>query len=132
MALLEIKNLTHFFGGLRAVHDLNLTLQGGELMGLIGPNGAGKTTVFNMVSGFYRPSEGQIRFLDHDLGGLRPHQVTALGIARTFQSIRLWNSLSVFENICVSQHHQLGYGFLRSVFRTPRFRKKRAAGQKEG
>ncbi len=121
MALLEIKNLTHFFGGLRAVYDLNLTLQGGELMGLIGPNGAGKTTVFNMVSGFYRPSEGQIRFLDHDIGGLRPHQVTALGIARTFQSIRLWNSLSVFENICVSQHHQLGYGFLQSVLRTPRF-----------
>jgi branched-chain amino acid transport system ATP-binding protein len=121
MALLEIKNLTHFFGGLRAVHDLNLTLQGGELMGLIGPNGAGKTTVFNLASGFYRPSEGQIRFLDHDLGGMRPHQVTALGIARTFQNIRLWNSLSVFENICVSQHHQLGYGFFHSVLRTPRF-----------
>ncbi|MGA2940066.1 MAG: ABC transporter ATP-binding protein [Syntrophobacteraceae bacterium] len=121
MALLEIKDLTHFFGGLRAVYNLNLTLQGGELMGLIGPNGAGKTTVFNMVSGFYRPSEGQIRFLDRDIGGLRPHQVTALGIARTFQSIRLWNSLSVFENICVSQHHQLGYGFLQSVLRTPKF-----------
>jgi branched-chain amino acid transport system ATP-binding protein len=121
MALLEIKNLTHFFGGLRAVYDLNLTLQGGELMGLIGPNGAGKTTVFNLASGFYRPSEGQIRFLDHDIGGLRPHQVTALGIARTFQTIRLWNSLSVFENLCVSQHHQLGYGFLRSVLRTPGF-----------
>jgi branched-chain amino acid transport system ATP-binding protein len=121
MALLEIKNLTHFFGGLRAVYDLNLTLQGGELIGLIGPNGAGKSTVFNMVSGFYRPSEGQIRFLDHDIASLRPHQVTALGIARTFQSIRLWNSLSVFENLCVSQHHQLGYGFLRSVLRTPRF-----------
>jgi branched-chain amino acid transport system ATP-binding protein len=121
MALLEIKDLTHFFGGLRAVYDLNLTLEGGELMGLIGPNGAGKTTVFNMVSGFYRPSEGQIRFLDQDIGGLRPHQVTALGIARTFQTIRLWNSLSVFENLCVSQHHQLGYGFLQSVLRTPRF-----------
>ncbi|MFZ0931579.1 MAG: ABC transporter ATP-binding protein [Syntrophobacteraceae bacterium] len=121
MALLEIKSLTHFFGGLRAVNDLNLTLHGGELMGLIGPNGAGKTTVFNLVSGFYRPSQGQIRFLDHDIGGLRPHQVTALGIARTFQTIRLWNSLSVFENLCVSQHHQLGYGFLQSVLRTPKF-----------
>ncbi len=121
MALLEMKSVTHFFGGLRAVCDLNLTLQGGELMGLIGPNGAGKTTVFNLVSGFYRPSEGQIRFLDHDISGLRPHQVTALGIARTFQSIRLWNSLSVFENLCTSQHHQLGYGFLRSVLRTPGF-----------
>ncbi len=121
MALLEIKGLTHFFGGLRAVNDLNLTLHGGELMGLIGPNGAGKTTVFNLVSGFYRPSQGQIRFLGHDIGGLRPHQVTTLGIARTFQTIRLWNSLSVFENLCVSQHHQLGYGFLQSVLRTPKF-----------
>jgi branched-chain amino acid transport system ATP-binding protein len=121
MALLEIKNLTHFFGGLRAVYDLNLTLEGGELMGLIGPNGAGKTTVFNLASGFYRPTEGQIRFMDRDIGSLRPHQVTALGIARTFQTIRLWNSLSVFENLCISQHHQLGYGFLQSVLRTPRF-----------
>ncbi len=121
MALLEIKNVTHFFGGIRAVNDLNLILHGGELMGLIGPNGAGKTTVFNLVSGFYRPSEGQIRFLDQNINGMRPHQVTPLGIARTFQSIRLWNSLSVFENICVSQHHQLGYGFLRSVLRTPGF-----------
>jgi branched-chain amino acid transport system ATP-binding protein len=121
MHLLEMKNVTHFFGGLRAVCDLNLTFQGGELMGLIGPNGAGKTTVFNLVSGFYRPTAGQIRFLDRDINGLRPHQVTALGIARTFQSIRLWNSLSVFDNICASQHHQLGYGFLRSVLRTSGF-----------
>lgn len=119
--VLEIKNLTHFFGGLRAVCDLNLTLQGGELMGLIGPNGAGKTTVFNLVSGFYRPSEGQIRFLDRDIRGLRPHEVTALGMARTFQNIRLWNSLTVFENLCVSQHHKLGYGFLHSVLRPPAF-----------
>ena len=121
MALLKINNLTHYFGGLRAVYDLNLILEGGELMGLIGPNGAGKTTVFNLVSGFYRPSEGQIRFMDRDIRGLRPHQVTALGIARTFQNIRLWNSLSVSENLCVSQHHQLGCGFLRTVLRTSSF-----------
>ena len=69
MALLEIKNVTHFFGGLRAVYNLNLTLNGGELMGLIGPNGAGKTTVFNLMSGFYRPSEGEIRFMDRDISG---------------------------------------------------------------
>jgi branched-chain amino acid transport system ATP-binding protein len=121
MALLEIKNVTHFFGGLRALCRLDLTLLGGELTGLIGPNGAGKTTVFNLVSGFYRPSEGRISFLDRDIKGLRPHQVTALGVARTFQNIRLWNSLTVFENLCVSQHHQLGCGFLHSVLRTSRF-----------
>ncbi|SPF50184.1 leucine/isoleucine/valine transporter subunit; ATP-binding component of ABC superfamily [Syntrophobacter sp. SbD1] len=121
MALLELDNVTHFFGGLRAVCNFSLTLQGGELMGLIGPNGAGKTTIFNLVSGFYRPSEGRISFLDLDITGLRPHQVTSRGIARTFQNIRLWNSLSVFENLCVSQHHQLGYGFLHSVLRTEKF-----------
>ncbi len=121
MAILEISELTHFFGGLRAVYDLNMTLEGGELMGLIGPNGAGKTTVFNLVSGFYRPSEGDVKFCGKSIAGLRPHQVTALGIARTFQNIRLWNSLSVFDNLCVSQHHQLGYGFLKSVLRTRSF-----------
>lgn len=90
-------------------------------MGLIGPNGAGKTTVFNLVSGFYRPSEGDIKFGGQSIVGLRPHQVTAFGIARTFQNIRLWNSLTVFENLCVSQHNQLGYGFLNSVLRTRKF-----------
>ncbi len=121
MSLLETGRLTHYFGGLRAVYNLNLTIESGELMGLIGPNGAGKTTVFNLLSGFYRPSEGEIRFLGRSISGLRPHQVTAMGIARTFQNIRLWNSLSVFENLCVSQHYELGYGFLHSVLRTPGF-----------
>jgi branched-chain amino acid transport system ATP-binding protein len=122
MALLHIENMTHCFGGLRAVSDFNLTLEGGELMGLIGPNGAGKTTVFNLVSGFYRPTEGKICFGDKKIMGLRPHKVTALGMARTFQNIRLWNSLSVFDNLCVSQHYNLHYGFLQSVLRGGRFR----------
>lgn len=121
MALLEVNNVTHFFGGLRAVYNLNLTLQGGELMGLIGPNGAGKTTIFNLISGFYRPTEGEVKFLDREISGLRPHQVTSLGMARTFQNIRLWNSLTVFENLCISQHANLGYGFLGSVLRTSGF-----------
>jgi branched-chain amino acid transport system ATP-binding protein len=121
MSLLEIQNVTHFFGGLRALCRFDLTLHGGELMGLIGPNGAGKTTVFNLVSGFYRPSEGRISFLGRNIGGLRPHQITALGIARTFQNIRLWNGLSVFENLCVSQHCLLAYGFMGSVLRTANF-----------
>ena len=119
--LLEIENLTHYFGGLRAVYNFSLTLEGGELMGLIGPNGAGKTTVFNLVCGFYRQSEGKVLFDGRETSGLRPHQVTALGIARTFQSIRLWNSLSVFDNLCISQHSHLGYGFFQSVFQTRRF-----------
>lgn len=121
MALLDIRNMTHFFGGLRAVYDLNLTLEGGELLGLIGPNGAGKTTVFNLVCGFYSPTEGDIRFQDRDIIGLRPHAVTARGIARTFQNIRLWKDLTVFDNLCISQHYRLGYGLLDTVLRTRKY-----------
>lgn len=121
MALLEVNGLTHFFGGLRAVYNFDLKLEGGELVGLIGPNGAGKTTVFNLASGFYRPTEGEISFNGKDIIGLRPHQVTALGMARTFQNIRLWNSLTVFDNLCISQHFHLGYGFWQSVLRTGRY-----------
>jgi len=121
MPLLEINNLSQFFGGLRAVYNFDLTLEGGELLGLIGPNGAGKTTVFNLVSGFYQPTEGTIRFLGQDTAGLKPHEITALGMARTFQNIRLWNSLTVFDNLCISQHHKLGYGFLDSILRGKRY-----------
>jgi len=117
-----MRNVTHYFGGLRAVYNLNLRLEGGELMALIGPNGAGKTTMFNLVSGFYRPTEGEIIFNGKEILGLRPHQVTALGMARTFQNIRLWNSLTVFDNLCISQHYHLGYGFFQAVLRTRRFR----------
>jgi branched-chain amino acid transport system ATP-binding protein len=122
MSLLEIKDLSHFFGGLRAVHNFQLTLNGGELLGLIGPNGAGKTTIFNLVSGFYKPAEGEILFQGKNIIGLRPHAVTNLGMARTFQSIRLWNSLTVFENLCISQHYQLGYGLLATILQNRNYR----------
>ena len=122
MALLEIKELTHFFGGLRAVYDFRISLKGGELLGLIGPNGAGKTTIFNLVSGFYRPTEGEIRFQGKDIIGLRPHAVTSQGMARTFQNIRLWNSLTVFDNLCIAQHYHLGYGLLAAILRNRRYR----------
>ena len=127
MPLLEIQHLGIHFGGLRAVNDLNVSLQGGELLGLIGPNGAGKTTVFNMVSGFYRPSAGEILFEGHNLAGLSTHRVTALGIARTFQNIRLWNELTVFDNLGIAQHHRLGYGFLDAILHTKAYR--RSEGQ---
>ncbi|NLI83137.1 MAG: ABC transporter ATP-binding protein [Deltaproteobacteria bacterium] len=122
MALLEISHMTLFFGGLRAVYNFNMKLGGGELVGLIGPNGAGKTTVFNMVCGFYRPTEGEVVFRGKRIIGLKPHEVTSLGMARTFQSIRLWNSLTVFENLCISQHYRLGYGLWDAVWRTGRYR----------
>lgn len=122
MALLEIRNVTRFFGGLRAVYNLNQAVEEGQLFGLIGPNGAGKTTVFNLVSGFYSPTEGEILFRGESIVGLRPHQITARGMARTFQNIRLWNSLSVFDNLCISQHCQLGYGLFHAAFRTRKYR----------
>ncbi len=119
--VLEISGLTQQFGGLRALADFNIRLMPGELTGLIGPNGAGKTTVFNLVSGFYQPTMGTIQVAGQPTAGLKPHKVTTLGVARTFQNIRLWNDMSVLDNIRVAQHARLGYGFLDSALRTRRY-----------
>jgi branched-chain amino acid transport system ATP-binding protein len=121
MALLSINGLTQKFGGLLAVSDFNIELEGGELVGLIGPNGAGKTTVFNVVSGFYQPSDGEIVLNGVKTRGLRPHQVTALGVARTFQNIRLWHDMTVLDNIRVSQHYRMGYNLLDAFRRSKRY-----------
>ena len=131
MALLKIDNMTHMFGGLRAVSDFNLHLDGGELMGLIGPNGAGKTTIFNLVSGFYQPSRGEISFRDKNTSGLKPHKVTGLGVARTFQNIRLWHDLTVLDNIRISHHFNLGYGFLSLCLRSGRYMRSEKKIEKE-
>ncbi|GAB4573755.1 MAG: ABC transporter ATP-binding protein [Anaerolineae bacterium] len=109
MPLLQIENLTHYFGGLRAVGNFNLTLEPGELVGLIGPNGAGKTTVFNLVTGAYRASEGSIRLEGQELVGRPPHEINRLGISRTFQTIRLWNQMTVLDNIKVANHNRINY-----------------------
>lgn len=121
MSLLEIKGLTQRFGGLQAVSDFNIALESREMVALIGPNGAGKTTVFNLTSGFYTPTEGTIIFNGTPTRGLRPHQVTALGIARTFQNIRLWHELSVLDNIRIAQHYRLGYTLWDAFLRTKRY-----------
>ena len=114
-------NINHYFGGLQAVSNFNLNIDEGVLFGLIGPNGAGKTTIFNLVSGFYKPTEGEIRFNGKSINGLKPHEVTSLGISRTFQNIRLWNSMTVLENLCISQHYRLGYGFIDSILYTRKY-----------
>ncbi len=123
MPLLQIRNLTHWFGGLRAVHDFNLDLEEGELVGLIGPNGAGKTTVFNLVTGAYRPTTGEIWLNGENLVGLRPHQITAKGIGRTFQTIRLWNELTVLDNIRIAHASRIKYGIADSILHGQRYRK---------
>jgi len=124
MPLFQIQGLTHYFGGLRAVQDFNIILEGGELMGLIGPNGAGKTTVFNLVCGVYRPTRGEIRLSGTSLLGRYPHQVSCLGIARTFQNIRLWTNMTVLDNLNVAQHCHLGYGLSGLFLKTKTFRQR--------
>ncbi len=120
--LLEINGLTHYFGGLAAVSDFNTQLYANELVGLIGPNGAGKTTVFNLLCGLYRPSAGDIIFKGTRLNGRRPHQITSLGIGRTFQNIRLWNELSVLDNLRIAHSSQMSYGIVDTFFLTRRLR----------
>jgi len=102
--LLEASSLTKRFGGLVAVNQVTFEVRNGEILGMIGPNGAGKTTVFNMLTGIYRPDEGSIRLEGQELVGLRPHGITTLGIARTFQTIRLFPNLTVMENVMAGQH----------------------------
>jgi branched-chain amino acid transport system ATP-binding protein len=119
---LEVKNLGINFGGLRAVNEFHLNIEPGEIVGVIGPNGAGKTTVFNMLSGYYRPTEGTISFKGKRMNGLHPFQIAQQGIARTFQNIRLFPQISVLDNVLVGFHPQAGYNLLDSILRTPRFR----------
>jgi branched-chain amino acid transport system ATP-binding protein len=121
MTLLDIRSVTQTFGGLCAVSDFNLHFEGGELHGLIGPNGAGKTTVFNLISGFYKPTQGQILFKGKDTRRLKPHQITAQGVARTFQNIRLWHDMTVLDNIRLAQHHNLGYTLVETMLRNKRY-----------
>lgn len=123
MPLLQIDGLTHSFGGLMAVAGFSTALEENETVGLIGPNGAGKTTIFNLLCGLYRPQMGQLVFQGQRLNDLRPHQITSLGIGRTFQNIRLWNELSVLDNLRIAHYSQMDYGFLDSFFLTARLRR---------
>lgn len=131
MPLLEITGLTQRFGGLQALTNFSFSLEEREIVGLIGPNGAGKTTVFNVVSGFYRPTQGEIVFAGRPTRGMKPHQVAGLGVARTFQNIRLWNDMPVLDNIRLAQSHSLGYGFWDAIRRSARYRKAEAAVEKK-
>jgi len=118
---LQIEGLTKRFGGLRAVGNFHLTVNRGDLAGLIGPNGAGKTTVFNMISGLYVPSAGDIRFQGISTIGMEPFEVTRLGVGRTFQNIRLFPNLSVLDNVRIAYHTHAGYRMVDAILRTATF-----------
>lgn len=119
MPLLEVQQLTKQFGGLIAVKQVDLTIEPGVIASLIGPNGAGKTTFFNMLTGIYPPTAGRMLLENQEITGLPPHRLTELGVARTFQNIRLFNNLSVLENILVGRHSRLQTGLIGTLFRPP-------------
>ncbi|MEA3208432.1 MAG: branched-chain amino acid transport system ATP-binding protein [Chthoniobacter sp.] len=119
--LLQLDNVTMQFGGLKCVCEFSLSLAEGELIGLIGPNGAGKTTVFNMITGVYEPTAGKISFAGKSVIGHRPYKITARGIARTFQNIRLFGGLSVFDNVRTACNMHLQHGISHALLRGPKF-----------
>lgn len=123
MALLKATKLSKEFGGLKAVSNFEVTIEKGELIGLIGPNGAGKTTAFNLLTGVYEPTTGEIEFDGKSMIGLKPYQITQQGLARTFQNIRLFSELSVLDNVKIAYHFHIKYGILESVMRMGRFHK---------
>lgn len=122
LPLLDLKNVTIKFGGLTAVSDLSISIGEGELVGLIGPNGAGKTTAFNMITGVYQPTSGEIKFAGKNTLGVKPNQLAGLGIARTFQNIRLFRSMSVLDNVRVAARLHNREGFFSSLWRGKRWR----------
>jgi ABC-type branched-subunit amino acid transport system ATPase component len=121
--LLELEGVSKRFGGLLCIDELDLHVDEGEIVSVIGPNGAGKTTLFNLVTGIYRPDEGDIRFAGQTVVGLEPHEITARGIARTFQTLRLFLNLTVKENVMAAAWSHTRAGVLRSILRTPGMRR---------
>ncbi|MBW2521401.1 MAG: ABC transporter ATP-binding protein [Deltaproteobacteria bacterium] len=119
MALLQVDNMTHYFGGLRAVHDYSLVLEPGHIVGLIGPNGAGKTTIFNLISGIHTPSEGNIELDGKNLIGHHPHEIAAMGLGRTFQNLLLWRHMTVLEHVKMACYSQLEYSVWGAFFGSP-------------
>lgn len=117
--LLELNNMTIKFGGLTAVNQLDLQLEEGTVRALIGPNGAGKSTVFNVITGIYAPTQGTVAFKGNDITALKPHLITSLGIARTFQNIRLFKNLSVLDNVKIGRHCRAGAGIFGALTRHP-------------
>lgn len=122
MKLLQLKNVTKQFGGLMAVDNVSFDVRKGSIFGLIGPNGAGKTTIFNLITGIYKVTEGEILFEGIETNSMQPYRVAELGITRTFQNIRLFKKLSTYENILTACHYNVRYGLVDAVLRNKRFK----------
>ena len=118
MSLLRVEHMTHYFGGLRAVNNYNLTVESGQIRGLIGPNGAGKSTVFNLITGLYKPTEGRILLDGEDIVGRPPYQIAAMGLGRTFQNLQLWRHMTVLEHIKMARYSKITYGLIGAFFGT--------------
>lgn len=123
MLLLETKNLAKHFGGLKALDGIDMRVERERIVGIIGPNGAGKTTFFNCITGMYQPTTGRAIFHDRDVTGMTPHEITAMGIARTFQNIRLFGGMTCAENIMVAAHCRTSAGVFGAIFRPPKVKK---------
>ena len=119
--LLEVDGVSKYFGSLAACVDVSLTIKPGMILGLIGPNGAGKTTLVNLISGIYKPDRGRIRFMGQKIDGLRPDEINAIGIARTYQLVEIFTALSVLENVMVGRHSKGHANFVSTLFRLPSF-----------
>jgi branched-chain amino acid transport system ATP-binding protein len=122
MSFLEALAISKLFGGIAALDQVDLSIKEGEILGLIGPNGAGKTTFFNLLTGLYKPDKGEILFLDQRIHGLSAHEIAALGIARTFQNIRLFPNMTAMENVMVGRHCRTQSEFFSTIFKTKTFR----------
>jgi branched-chain amino acid transport system ATP-binding protein len=130
--ILEAIQVRKEFGGLIAVNDIDFVIPRGAIVSLIGPNGAGKTTFFNTITGVYKPTSGAVYFEDKPIAGLPPHEVTGLGMARTFQNIRLFHNMTALENVLVAMHGHIKGGVIRSILRTPGLRKEEAEAEQRG
>ncbi len=131
MALLQVEKMTHYFGGLRAVYNYHLSIDTGQIQGLIGPNGAGKSTIFNLITGIYTPTEGDIRLEGKSILGYKPHEVAAMGLGRTFQNMQLWRHMTVLEHVKMARYSKLHYGLLGAFFQTAARNREEAESEKK-
>ncbi len=120
MPLLRVEKMSHDFGGLRAVNHYDLEIERGQVRGLIGPNGAGKTTIFNLITGIYKPTEGEIILGGKRITGLQPHRIASMGLGRTFQNLQLWRHMTVHEHVKMARYSKITYGLIGAFFGTPR------------